>query len=165
MQRTVTILGYLLAFVIAFCSLSLKAELTDAIGELGEMREQIADLQQTVEARQTIVIHQSKLVAHETPWNTIYNATITAYCPCVKCCDEWAGGLTFTGTTAAEGRTCAVDPATIPLGAEVEINGVVYIAEDTGVKGAAVDIFMSEHSAALAFGRQTATVRWRVPDV
>jgi 3D (Asp-Asp-Asp) domain-containing protein len=57
---------------------------------------------------------------------------ITAYCPCSKCCGEWADGITSTGTVATEGRTIAVDPSVIPYGSVVEINGISYIAEDCG---------------------------------
>ena len=54
---------------------------------------------------------------------------ITAYCPCSQCCGEWADGITASGTVATEGRTCAVDPNVIPLGTEIEIDGVKYHIE------------------------------------
>ena len=41
--------------------------------------------------------------------------TLTAYCPCMKCCGK-TDGITSTGTTATEGRTIAVDPLVIPYG-------------------------------------------------
>lgn len=81
---------------------------------------------------------------------------VTAYCACSKCCDEWADGITYTGTVATEGRTVAVDPEIIPLGSTIEINGVKYIAEDIGgaVKGNHVDIFFNNHSDAVNWGKQ-----------
>lgn len=79
---------------------------------------------------------------------------IYAYCPCEKCCGSGAAGITATGTTATAGRTIAVDPDVIPLGSTVIIDGNEYIAEDTGggIKGKTIDLFMSDHSAALAWG-------------
>lgn len=98
---------------------------------------------------------------------------ITAYCTCVKCCGIWSEDhpsrqgtgyvqKTATGTIPTEGRTVAVDPKVIPLGSVVMINGVGYIAEDTGsaVSGKVVDIYFADHDAAVAFGRQTAHVSY-----
>ena len=96
-------------------------------------------------------------------WNTISNAKITAYCPCSICCGKWANGITATGVIAQEGRTVAVDPSVIPLGSEVEINGVIYIAENTGVRGNAIDLFMNSHQTALQWGVQRMDIRWREP--
>lgn len=84
--------------------------------------------------------------------------TATAYCPCRKCCGKWADGITASGTTATAGRTIAVDKKVIPLGTHVLINGVEYVAEDTGVKGKRIDIFFDSHSEALEFGRQKVEV-------
>lgn len=79
---------------------------------------------------------------------------ITAYCPCEKCCGEYADGMTATGTVATEGRTCAVDPEVIPLGTEIEIDGVKYIAEDVGgaIKGRKIDICFNDHRSAVEYG-------------
>ena len=85
---------------------------------------------------------------------------LTAYCPCEKCCGEWADGITYTGTTATPGRTIAVDPNVIPLGSTVYINGQAYIAEDIGgaIKENRVDVFFATHEEALQFGVQYAEV-------
>jgi len=87
---------------------------------------------------------------------TVMAIKATAYCPCEKCCGEWADGITYTGTTAKEGRTIAVDPKVIPLGSRVVINGNEYIAEDIGgaIKGNRIDVFFATHTAALEFGVQ-----------
>ncbi len=86
--------------------------------------------------------------------------TAYAYCACSKCCGQWANGITATGTIATQGRTIAVDPKVIPLGSRVWVDGVEYIAEDTGVKGYTIDVFHSSHQAALQFGKRTVTVQW-----
>lgn len=88
---------------------------------------------------------------------------LTAYCPCAKCCGVWAGGNTASGTVPTAGRTVGVDPAVIPLGATVYIDGHAYKAEDTGAfKGNIVDIYMEDHEEALRFGRREAVVTWEM---
>lgn len=85
---------------------------------------------------------------------------LTAYCPCPKCCGEWADGITYTGTEATAGRTVAVDPKVIPLGSTVYINGSAYVAEDIGgaIKGNRIDVYFPDHNTALQFGVQHAEV-------
>lgn len=86
---------------------------------------------------------------------------LTAYCPCEKCCGQWAGGYTATGTVPTARRTVGVDPEVIPLGATVYIDGQAYRAEDTGAfAGNIIDIYMESHEEALRFGRKEATVTW-----
>ena len=79
--------------------------------------------------------------------------TITAYCPCVKCCGK-DDGITATGVKATAGHTIAVDPDVIPYGTELFIDGFTYRAEDTGgsVKGKKLDIFFENHLEALEWG-------------
>ncbi len=84
----------------------------------------------------------------------------TAYC--------YTGNRTYTGTWPVEGRTIAVDPEVIPLGAEVQIscdtwpkvNGW-YIAEDTGgvIKGNIIDVYMQDYDTCIRFGRRQVEVR------
>lgn len=84
----------------------------------------------------------------------------TGYCTCKKCCGRWSPEVsgkpasTASGTTPTTGRTVAVDPSVIPLGSTVIIDGVSYIAEDTGsaVKGNVIDIYFSSHSEACEWG-------------
>lgn len=79
--------------------------------------------------------------------------TITAYCPCAKCCGK-DDGITATGVKATAGRTIAVDPDVIPYGTELFIDGFTYRAEDTGgsIKGNKLDIFFANHLEALEWG-------------
>lgn len=78
---------------------------------------------------------------------------VTHYCDCEHCQGEYVG-MTATGTAPKAGRTIAVDPDRIPLGSAVKIDGQEYIAEDTGgaIKGNRVDIFVADHSEAMAKG-------------
>ena len=87
---------------------------------------------------------------------------VTAYCPCLECCGQWADGLTATGLPAVPGIV-AVDPEVIPLGSTVIINGQRYLAADTGVTGNHVDLCVLDHQQAEAFGVQMADV-WVVAE-
>lgn len=73
---------------------------------------------------------------------------ITHYCPCSICCGPWANGITSTGVTATTNHTIAVDPAQIPYGSQVVINGQVYVAEDCGgaIKTNCIDIYVATHA-------------------
>ena len=89
---------------------------------------------------------------------------VTAYCACELCCGEWADGYTFTGDIATEGVTIATYPDDIPLGSKVFIEGVgERVAQDIGgaIHNKRIDVFFSQHSDALAFGRQNLEV-WEV---
>lgn len=87
----------------------------------------------------------------------IGECTITYYCSCEECCGRWADGLTATGIPATPGIV-AVDKSVIPLGSTVVIDGVQYLAADTGVTGNHVDICTSSHEAAEELGVRTAEV-------
>jgi 3D (Asp-Asp-Asp) domain-containing protein len=97
--------------------------------------------------------------------------TLTAYCPCVRCCGVWSeqhsskkgtGYIqkTASGTIPIAGKTIATDTNIIPFGTTVIINGHEYIAEDRGgaIKGNRIDVFFDSHEEALAFGRQKSEV-------
>lgn len=95
-------------------------------------------------------------------WEYIGECVITAYCPCGECCGRWADGVTASGLPAGPGIV-AVDPAVVPLGSTVIIDGQQYLAADTGVTGQAVDLCMESHASALAFGRSRQSVWIEVP--
>lgn len=99
------------------------------------------------------IIEEEKLVS-------LGNFKLTAYCPCQICCGKWAGGNTASGTRPTANRTIAVDTSVIPFGTEVIINGITYVAEDTGsaINGNKIDVYMDSHEAALQFGIQYAEV-------
>ena len=84
---------------------------------------------------------------------------LTAYCPCYQCSEGW-GRMTSSGRLAQERHTIATDPSVIPEGTRVEINGVVYTAEDIGggVRGNHIDIFYESHEECLQFGVRYAEV-------
>ena len=70
--------------------------------------------------------------------------------------------ITATGTQAREG-IIAVDPAVIPLGSRVWVEGIGWtVAEDTGgaIRGHRVDVFMGSRQDALRWGRRTVLVQY-----
>lgn len=90
-------------------------------------------------------------------------AVATAYCPCEKCCGEWAlnrpDGIVYTasGAVAQVGVTIAADWSVFPPGTVVYIDGIgERVVQDRGaaVKGNAVDLYFEDHDEALVFGRQ-----------
>ena len=88
--------------------------------------------------------------------------TITAYCPCKKCCGAYANGYTATGAKATQGVTVAADPAVLPMGTEIQIDGHTYTVQDTGgaIKGNRLDLYFDSHEDALRWGVREMIVRW-----
>lgn len=97
--------------------------------------------------------------------------TITAYCPCEKCCGIYAKSrpkdengvdivLTASGEKAVEGVTIAADTNVLPFGTKVEIDGNVYTVQDRGgaIKGNRIDIYFESHEKALQYEKQTKEV-------
>lgn len=94
------------------------------------------------------------------------DVTVTHYDCCVECCGK-ADGITASGVRAVPGVTVAVDPAVIPLGADVLVDygdGEIcyYRADDTGsgVVGNHIDLCVADHQTAVQLGKRTATVWW-----
>lgn len=85
--------------------------------------------------------------------------TITAYCPCRKCCGPSAHGITASGKRVAVGM-CAADPS-IPFGTRLKVEGIgTFTVEDRGgaIRGRHIDIYLPTHKSALAFGVRRAKV-------
>ena len=120
---------------------------------------QAVEVSEVTEASEPIVEQEYTTSVAEREYIEV-TATLTAYCPCVKCCGK-SDGITASGTQATAGRTVAVDTRLIPYGTEISIDGKTYIAEDCGgkVKGYTIDVFFNSHEEALNFGRQTKTVK------
>ena len=114
------------------------------------------------------VLEQEKLISTEELANRVRvleDCRITYYCPCAKCCGQWADGITATGEPFRPWETLAVDPEVIPLGSRVclvwEDGRELWCrAVDTGVTGTHVDLGVRSHEEALALGVGTVTVFW-----
>lgn len=105
------------------------------------------------------------------PKNCLGVFTLTAYCPCEKCCGVWSHNrptddmgneivIGAFGCRLVPGVSVAVDPEVIPYGTELEIDGAKYIAHDCGgsIKGNRIDVYFADHQEALIFGVKTNTV-------
>lgn len=107
------------------------------------------------------IARQEQAEAYEAlgAYQYIGECTVTAYCPCESCCGRWADGVTASGFPAGPGIV-AVCPEVIPLGSTVVIDGLKYLAADTGsgVEGLHIDICMSHHEDTVEYGVRTAEV-------
>lgn len=148
----------LTVFALLALSMAYMLEAEHSIAESRELRQKV----EALEARPLTVelVKEDKPEYHEGAWQSIGACRITHYCACEKCCGK-STGVTASGKLAEMGRTVAVDPGVIPLGSEVLINGVCYIAEDVGVRGKAIDIYIDSHSQALAMGTYKTEVSYR----
>jgi 3D (Asp-Asp-Asp) domain-containing protein len=89
----------------------------------------------------------------------VLNTTLTAYTAGFESTGKKVShpmyGITYSGIKAKEGRTIAVDPAVIPLGSTVFIEGIgIRKAEDIGsaIRGSRIDVFMNDLNEAQDFG-------------
>lgn len=89
----------------------------------------------------------------------VLNTTLTAYTAGFESTGKTEShpmyGITYSGIKAKEGRTIAVDPAVIPLGSTVFIDGIgIRKAEDIGsaIRGSRIDVFMNDLNEAQEFG-------------
>ena len=125
-----------------------------------------------VEQKKNIVAETDEaLVILENKKESLGEFKLTAYCSCEKCCGEWAlnrpkdeNGKDIvygsTGTILVAGTSIATDPSVIPYGSQVEINGHIYTAHDTGgaIQGNRIDVYFDSHQDALNFGVQYADI-------
>ena len=107
----------------------------------------IVQVQKTATSRSSDSSRTSKTVSSGTKYYKV-----TAYCACSKCCGK-STGRTASGTKATAGRTVAA-PSNFKFGTKLKINGKTYVVEDRGgaIKGNRIDVYMTSHSAALAWG-------------
>lgn len=140
-----------------------KAEYQAAVFEIAGLKADNEELRSVLDEWNEVA---AQVIAAKTKaWMPAGQFRIVHYCSCYECTgkhpEDEGYGITATGTTATEGRTVAVDPDIIPLGSEVLINGVIYIAEDTGVEGKMIDIYIEDHAQATAMGTYLTSVSWR----
>lgn len=130
--------------------------------ELEEYKEQVEQDKQMEEASRAQAMANYKALEG---YRYIGECRITHYCCESKGNPHICGtgtGLTATGVPVAPGMV-AVDPKVIPLGSTVIINGISYLATDTGVKGNAIDIAVPTHDEAIDLGTYKADVWVIVP--
>ena len=177
-MRKILFIGMLLGLLLVGCATE-EAEPTPTIVQPIPVETPTVEPLETVEIVEEIEVDTNvevevEEVLEEEPVVTSVSLgtfTLTAYCSCERCCGYWAtirpldeNGepivYTASGTVAQAGRTIAVDTNVISHGSNVEINGHVYTAEDTGsgINGNHIDVYFDDHNEALVFGVQTAEV-------
>lgn len=112
-----------------------------------------------IQVGQRLKIRSSAISLNRKQVQKVLNATLTAYTAGVESTGKAPGhpayGITASGARVREGRTIAVDPRVIPIGATVYIEGIgLRVAEDTGsaIRGAKIDVYMNNLDAARQFG-------------
>lgn len=125
----------------------------NAVQELGRMAIQTANEKANMEVQTLAYEEVSK-------YEYLGKFSITFYC-----CEQYehicgtGDGLTASGLELQTGMV-AVDPTIIPLGSTIIIDGIPYLATDTGgaIKGNRIDVAVPTHQEALELGIQTADV-------
>lgn len=148
-----------LIFTIGFAVGQLKVPKVAAIEPDIEQTSSVTDVSSVIDSS-TVEVEWIEFVA-------------TAYCPCEKCCGEWANKRPLdengapivygaTGKPLQQGVSVAADTSIYPMGTQLEIEGMgTYIVHDRGgaIKGNRLDIYFDNHEDAKAFGCQTVRVR------
>lgn len=131
-----------------------------AVEQLGSMSQKVEALEEELDALKSAQVQaqaqaQSNNMAGG-QYVSLGEFTVSAYCSCERCCNQWADGITASGLPAEPG-IIAVDPNVISLGSYVMIDGVEYLAADTGgaIKGNRIDVFFPSHASALEYGVQS----------
>ena len=147
---------------------TLRGMRDDAVAQLGETVQEFEAYRAQVAYDRAMAESEylQQMAAYEAVGMYRYIGTciLTAYCCESKGNPHICGtgtGLTASGLPVAPGMV-AVDPSIIPLGSTVIINGVSYLAADTGVIGYHIDIAIQTHEEAAEFGVSSAEV-WIIP--
>lgn len=83
---------------------------------------------------------------------------VTAYCPCEKCCGQWADGVTANGHVIEPGDRFVAADRRFAFGTRMIIKGyndskTVKVYDRGGaIKGNKLDVFFHTHQAALEWG-------------
>lgn len=102
--------------------------------------------------------HQMEPMAEAVP-KMVYAGEYTIVAYCVEQYPHICGGnpTTANGEPVAPGVTVAADPAVLPLGTRVYIDGIgERVVQDTGgaIQGNKIDLAVESHREALAWGVQ-----------
>ena len=99
-------------------------------------------------------------------WQTV-RMRVTAYCPCERCCGEYADGITACGHEIRPGDAFAAADRTYSFGTEMVVagynNGEPIRVLDRGgaIRGNRLDVFFHSHEAALQWGVKYVDVKVR----
>ena len=100
-------------------------------------------------------------------WKTV-KMNVSAYCPCEKCCEDFADGITASGHKIKAGDFFVAAPREYSFGTEMKVPGYnndrIVKVEDVGgaIKGNKLDLFFHTHQDALDYGRKEVDVKVRI---
>ena len=114
----------------------------------------------TIGHARTEPVPQPEQPARSAPIARQVRMTVTAYCPCSKCCGENAQGITASGQSvrANHSRFVAADTRILPFHTRLSIpgydNGKLVPVLDRGgaIKGNRLDVFFPTHQQARNWG-------------
>ena len=90
-------------------------------------------------------------------WRTV-RMRVTAYCPCEKCCGEFADGVTASGHKIQPGDCFVAADRNFPFGTELIVpdynaDRLVKVIDRGGaITGERLDVFFATHEQALQWG-------------
>lgn len=90
-------------------------------------------------------------------WETVH-MRVTAYCPCTKCCGEYAQGITASGYKIGEGDHLVAADKRYVFGTRMIIPGygssepVEVLDRGGAIVGDKLDVFFATHQEALEWG-------------
>lgn len=97
-------------------------------------------------------------------WQTV-SMRVTAYCPCSKCCGEYADGQTACGHKIRPGDAFVAADSRYAFGTEMIIAGygndqpVKVLDRGGAIRGDRLDVFFHSHEEALEWGVQYLDVK------
>jgi len=105
--------------------------------------------------------------APQSQWRTV-RMRVTAYCPCAKCCGQFADGITANGHRIIDGDRFVAADRQYAFGTELIIPGyhgdspVKVLDRGGAIKGDKLDVFFNTHQEALEWGVRYLDVKVRI---
>jgi len=134
-----------------------------------EMEQKINALVDTMEKKHwDIEVKKMEDAQIVTPKWEVIKMDVSAYCPCEKCCGQFADGITASGHKIKSGDVFVAAPRKYPFGTEMRIEGYAggntVKVEDVGgaIKGNKLDLFFHSHQEALNHGRKDIMVMVKI---
>lgn len=102
---------------------------------------------------------ENKRVDLQGRWRTV-RMRVTAYCPCAKCCSQYADGITANGHRIVQGDRFVAADRQYAFGTHLIVPGyngsrpVRVLDRGGAIKGNRLDVFFNTHQEALEWGVQ-----------
>jgi len=109
----------------------------------------------------------SSAVSQSGEWRVI-RMRVTGYCPCSKCCGQYADGITASGHKIQPGDVFVAADKRFDFGTEMVIDGygdsepVEVLDRGGAIKGNKLDAFFHTHQEALEWGVRHIDVKVRI---